>query len=550
MVTNTSNSPKEVKYTGGIRDLTKTVIVNGKKINPIKKFDNPVDAYNDLYNDLHQKLNGKSSWVKPETTLTTYISKFAPEEDNNDPKSYTVHMVKYFNDVIGDNSITNGNTLGDIKNKLLQAGLDPEHEFTKAHLGVEDPKTLKALELKKQQTTQSQEIPPKKVEQTYTPPVKITQAKKEVTKETTYADLREATASSKPLIYATNYNKNKINTDKTPKEVIKKPALVTKIENNNTQPSTTSELTELISSDIPTSQKIQTITNGINKNLIQEPIAKIESMYDEYFSDKVKYPDAAISKLKKEAAIQKIKIATDKIYAANKNREIKEYFEKLPPSSYDDRYDLNKLNFGYRNKYENNEVVSKGVILQTINPIQTDKTKLKYNPETQQLIVLNKDTGKMEFPKTKEELGKNVAFTTANKYVVTDFDGATKVKDKEFGTGTYFPVLKTEEGKSIPYLVGASLNDNTRNTGLYGGKLLVISEDGKYKQLFVGSVDKLQKDFYSFKKNTNSNKLTVVQLDEGAYNRPNLLNKKMTKQDWQNYDAKHVLGGHAFYITN
>lgn len=504
MGTNSSHSPT-VTYTGGVRSEGG----NG----PIKRFDSPKDAYNDLYNDLHQKLNGHSSWVKPETTLATYISAFAPKEDKNDPKSYTAHMVKYFNGVIGDNSITNGNTLGDIKNKLLQAGLDPEHEFTKAHLGVEDPKTLKALELKKQQTTQSQEIPPKKVEQTYTPPVKITQAKK---------------------------------------EVIKKPALVTKIENNNTQPSTTSELTELISSDIPTSQKIETITNGINKNLIQEPIAKIESLYDEYFSDKVKvkYPDAAISKLKKEAAIQKIKIATDKIYAANKNREIKEYFEKLPPSSYDDRYDLNKLNFGYRNKYENNEVVSKGVILQTINPIQTDKTKLKYNPETQQLIVLNKDTGKMEFPKTKEELGKNVAFTTANKYVVTDFDGATKVKDKEFGTGTYFPVLKTEEGKSIPYLVGASLNDNTRNTGLYGGKLLVISEDGKYKQLFVGSVDKLQKDFYSFKKNTNSNKLTVVQLDEGAYNRPNLLNKKMTKQDWQNYDAKHVLGGHAFYITN
>lgn len=550
MVTNTSNSPKEVKYTGGIRDLTKTVIVNGKKINPIKKFDNPVDAYNDLYNDLHQKLNGKSSWVKPETTLATYISKFAPEEDNNDPKSYTAHMVKYFNGVIGDNSITNGNTLGDIKNKLLQAGLDPEHEFTKAHLGVEDPKTLKALELKKQQTTQSQEVPPKKVEQTYTPPVKITQAKKEVTKETTYADLGEATASSKPLIYTTNYNKNKINTEKAPKEVIKKPALVTKIENNNTQPSTTSELTELISSDIPTSQKIQTIASGISKNLIKEPIAKIESLYDEYFTDKAEYPDAAVSKLRIEAAIQKIKMATDKTFAITKNKETREYFEKLPASSYNDRYDLNKLSFNYRNRNDNKEVVSKGVILQTINPIQTDKTKLKYNPETQQLIVLNKDTEKMEFPKTKEELGKNVAFTTANKYVVTDFDGTTKVKDKEFGTGTYFPVLKTEEGKSIPYLVGASFNDNTRDEGIYGGKLLVISEDGKYKQLFVGSVDKLQKDFYTFKKNTNSNKLTVVQLDEGSYNKPNLLNKKMSKQDWQNYDAQNVAGGHAFYITN
>ena len=95
------------------------------------------------------------------------------------------------------------------------------------------------------------------------------------------------------------------------------------------------------------------------------------------------------------------------------------------------------------------------------------------------------------------------------------------------------------------------MSDNNRNEGLYGGKMLLISEDGKHKQLFFGSVAKLQKDFYTFKQKTNSNEVSLIQLDQGSYNRivtPS--NGKMTKKDWQDYDAKNVSGGHAFYITN
>ena len=142
MVTNTSNSSKEVTYTGGVRDL-KT------KGNPIKRFDNPVDAYNDLYEDIHAKFNGGSTWVKPETTIEGYIHKFAPKEDQNDPASYTQHMIERLNTDLksaGSNTvITNTSTLGDIKSKLIAAGIDPEHAFTKAHLKTEDPKVLKAL---------------------------------------------------------------------------------------------------------------------------------------------------------------------------------------------------------------------------------------------------------------------------------------------------------------------------------------------------------------------------------------------------------------------
>ena len=135
---NQSNSSKRVTFTGGVRDL---------KSKEIKRFDNATDAYNDLYHDIHLKLNGSSSWVKPETKISDYISKFAPKEDNNDPKSYSNHMVDYFNKRLNSTSISLDSSLSQIKNALMQKGFDPEHEFTKAHLKIEDPSVLKYLNI-------------------------------------------------------------------------------------------------------------------------------------------------------------------------------------------------------------------------------------------------------------------------------------------------------------------------------------------------------------------------------------------------------------------
>lgn len=156
MDTDTSNSPKKVTYTGGVRDLK----TSG---NPIKRFDNPVDAYNDLYEDIHKKFNGGSSWVKPELTLADYISKFAPKEDKNDPKSYTQQMINRLNTDLksagSSTVISNDSKLGDIKSKLIEAGIDPEHAFTKAHLQTEDPKVLKDLNIEPSSTLQSVSTP-------------------------------------------------------------------------------------------------------------------------------------------------------------------------------------------------------------------------------------------------------------------------------------------------------------------------------------------------------------------------------------------------------
>jgi len=129
----TNSSQTSLKYTGGVRD----------RQGNIQKFDNPKDAYNSLYLDIHSKLNGNSSWVKPNTTLSEYISKFAPKEDGNNPENYTNTMINYFNSK--GLKISKYSTLSTIKNNLIALGLDPEHEFTKAHLQVEDPKVLKNI---------------------------------------------------------------------------------------------------------------------------------------------------------------------------------------------------------------------------------------------------------------------------------------------------------------------------------------------------------------------------------------------------------------------
>lgn len=536
MVTNTSNSPTKVSYTGGIRDLEKKVVVDGKSINPIKRFDNPVDAYNDIYHDIHLKLNGGSSWVKPETTLEGYISRFAPKEDKNDPKSYTQQMIKRLNEDLktaGSKTIvSNTSTLGDIKSKLIAAGVDPDHAFTKAHLKTEDPKVLRDLNKESSSTLQSANTQA------------ITPVENKPVKESPKLEVKKQEVKKQEVVV--------------PKKNIvpKVPILVKKVEelksDSPKEKSTSSELTELLNSDISMTQKVNTITNGIKKNYIQEPIARLESWYDENFGDnKVVYPDAAVSRAKMKATLEKMKIDKDKAYAARKEKETDNYFKALPAIEPENQYNLDKLTFGYRNKRDTKEANTKGVVLQTINRIVDDVKKLKDFQLNQQLIALDKTTGKMSFPKSVNELPKNSEFTTANKFVVTDFDATQKTKDVKNGTGTWFPTLITKDGKKLQYTVGASKNDNERNEGLYGGKLLVISEDGKHKQLFFGSVAKLQKDFYNFKEKTNSNEVTIIQLDQGSYNRVvTPTNNKMTQKDWENYDAKNNVGGHAFYITN
>ena len=128
-----------ITYTGGIRGT------NGK----IQRYTSPKDAYNSTYNDVHAKLNGGSSWVKPSTTISQYTEKFAPKSDGNNPQQYAEHLTKELNEDLKDKGaspiITRNTPLAEVKKVLIKAGVDPEHALTKAHLKIEDPKVLPAL---------------------------------------------------------------------------------------------------------------------------------------------------------------------------------------------------------------------------------------------------------------------------------------------------------------------------------------------------------------------------------------------------------------------
>ena len=80
-------------------------------------------------------------------SIWDYIHKYAPAKDKNDPVKYTNDMVNRFNQAIGSNVITKDTSLGELKEALIKAGLDPEHTITRAHLQTEDPRVLRDLNI-------------------------------------------------------------------------------------------------------------------------------------------------------------------------------------------------------------------------------------------------------------------------------------------------------------------------------------------------------------------------------------------------------------------
>ena len=97
-------------------------------------------------------------------SIWDYIHKYAPAKDKNDPVKYTNDMVNRFNQAIGSNVITKDTSLGELKEALLEAGLDPEHTITRAHLQTEDPSVLKALDSQSNTPAKKVNEPKKKVE--------------------------------------------------------------------------------------------------------------------------------------------------------------------------------------------------------------------------------------------------------------------------------------------------------------------------------------------------------------------------------------------------
>lgn len=107
------------------------------------------------------------------------------------------------------------------------------------------------------------------------------------------------------------------------------------------------------------------------------------------------------------------------------------------------------------------------------------------------------------------------------------------------------PTLSTDKGKTD---IGVETKDDTSKYGdVSGGKLLLTDENGNYR-IISGSVDRLKEEFNKTKKDFGANKLTVIQLDNGTFNRGyNPVNGSTSKKDLVNYDTQNNKGGHFMY---
>lgn len=310
------------------------------------------------------------------------------------------------------------------------------------------------------------------------------------------------------------------------------------------------------------SDKAEIIKNGLSKKS-QEVKAKLETNIDALVDNlmydigkkSLHYANMPTTKdienIKKEATtrVRKKQAAKRAEIKLKNQKEADSFINNLPTEKPNEVYNLKKLSFGARNRYEYPETNSSGVVVQTLNPIIKGKPKFTKGRQT---IVLNNKTGKLEFPNSEKDLSKDgdYSYTIQNKWEnIKDFDIFDKEYDNKNGTGTFFPKLIDSKNKKHIYQVGAKQNDNSLYQGLYGGKMLLISEDGRNQMLYVGSIQTLKKHFDEFKDKTHSNTVSVVQLDQGSFNKPHIpKNNKMSKADWKSYENHNVSGGHAFYI--
>jgi hypothetical protein len=516
---NTSNSP--IKYTGGVRDLK-------AEGSPIKRFDNPKDAYNDLYNDIHTKFNGGSSWVKPETTLAGYISKFAPKEDNNNPTSYTQKMAERLNTKLkaaGSNTvITKDSSLGSIKEALIKAKLDPEHVITEAHLQTEDPKVLRDLNKEPSSKLQSTRTPANtpgqsnsvkpKVETKITPKVEVktNTLKTENNKPISNNDLVKKTDEALQQVYyeATN-PKNKGN-----KKIVEK---------YSTLLNTRKKLIDNINAD--KAKDAGAFDNFLNANLPENGMLTSTALNKMGITDEVIKTDYDVPKF--ESYLER----------ANKNKEkelVTKKYEDLNPGSKTPylkfRYSASnsdpiKVNAYSTRKNRNSktEVPGKGTLLHFLDEdpltgFQHANTKSFYkNQKPDDFVGILEEGKNGTFLKV---VPKKEASATAKKFLIRqtkfdDIDFNTMKPDNNFKGHTYWTDKKTGKA-TIPISIGKDANDYNKTSGQ--AVIFIFKYNGEIRYVnFANSPNAIRAEGERIKKEykLKNGDLTIGLSDAGSF---------------------------------
>lgn len=580
--TQQSTAVNKGSYTSGIRSKGGT--------GPVKRFNNPKDAYNDSYNDVYAKLNGKSSWVTPDTTVDQYIHRYAPKEDNNNPASYAQHAIGYFNKLLGNNSINLNSELGDIKDLLISKGFDPEHEFTRMHLRMEDPSVL--ADLGKTVTTK----PESKTPQVTTPKT-------------------QSQVNINPTFTASPFTAPKVTESKPqPQQPVDSrfrvvPEVLPKIEQPKTnKPSTRQDVSSVIEEKLkikPTEEQLNVIMNpnlswyqkGRELGIIPETksfsgpqsISQPNRLQEAWETLNKEGLGALISQITSastspnEGLEQKIKPIPEPNVNNEKSQIVKE--NKIKPKEEEpsrvalgskienyggdpDRYiepfkiNTNSAKFGVRSRGEEQDIKTEGAVFTTFKP-WTYASSPEYVNEFNYYLVVDKANGTLKIstnPKQNKDSLLNDQTIKGNPEMVTTGTYGRLAKSLNLNgnyndgisTKTLGYVNQNNKQASLPtFGIG---KDGTELGGYKGGKLILSKPDGSDPVIVYGSAQIVINEFNKYKEKHKLDNVLVLDADGKSYAQSYQTKSKVLKgsnlrsKNWDNANSASAGSGNILYL--
>jgi hypothetical protein len=521
---------------------------------------------------VHAKFNGRSKWLTPETTLSDYIHKYAPKSDGNKPVEYTEFMANKFNQVLGENVITKDTPVVDIKEALMEAGLDPEHTITQAHLSMENPRVLKdlgivygegAIDRKPMPPVRQARAAEKETETNFdpqnlfstpnlgqpTPLIQKPEPKTEVRPNPKVVNKKAEIA--KPLIREkvaeAIEKKYKIKPTKEQLDILVNPNInaVDKakklgiIKNNTT--------------NIEDESIIESISNTISETYsgVTEAASDATEQISNWWDRKsAKTSDVAEPTVAKEV----LPVNTTR----NFSRAIGEKIKRNDRKYYTPEViDLNQNSFGIRNRGDVTPLETEGAVITTFYPFKKASAIKNEKIAGNATFIGVDDNGALKVGNIKEfNDADQVSRVFSNKVIdfVYNPDGTIKLaKKNEDNPNNPVPVvkIKTDAGKIVEGHINFLTKEGIKNPydqygSIQGGRTILKTKDKTV--LVSGSVNNLAVEFNKLKK-TTKDPIEIITLDNGSYNLGlRTYDRKLTSKDLKSHDLQNRGGGNFIYL--
>lgn len=529
-------------------------------------FDNAASAYNSSYNDVHAKFNGKSSWVTPEMSLSDYIHHYAPKSDNNNPVRYTEFMANKLNQALGENVITKDSSLGDIKEALIDAGLDADHVITQSHLAMENPRILKDLNI----------IPGKStVDKQPTPPVRKSTVVEKKQEPAKVAPRTPVTYNPNPTFTASPYPQPPASDNPKPASKPNTPTKATAVQEKSTSvaPSPIPGVSMSTISDVTSAIANSKIGEIINSASTQGIGAAASQLWAGITSPNEGLQQSTKPLPEKEINVNPGKTTKIKVGEAAKEKPVayiplgsKVENYKGDADRYLEPFKVNgeSAKFGVRSRSETRDVQTKGVVFTTYKPwtYASSPEYTKGNDSFNYYLLVNDATGDLKVttnPKQDPNSLLNNPTIKGNPKMLTTGSYGRVVKELNMN-GLYNDGIKSKtlgyvshDGKkaSIPVF---GIGNGSDLGGYVGGKLLLAHPDGSNPTIIYGSAEIVIDQFNKYKKDNNLKNVLVVDADGKSYAQSyqtksnKIPGSVLTSNQWDNANTASAGSGNILYL--